>query len=162
MQRLTLLHPNPRCGRYDSADAGYIVICSKHHALLKNPVTRQGSKPQKHPPAPFSNQDPPPPIFFQLATPNPAFRVTPRQWYLVLFLPLLCYTQHPCIDCGETNPIILEFDHVTGDKQFNISNVAREGYGMKRLKDEIAKCEVRCANCHRKKTYERSGWTHKD
>ena len=68
---------------------------------------------------------------------------------------------NPCVDCGETDPIILEFDHVTGDKQFNIANAARDGFGMERLKTEIAKCEVRCANCHRKKTYERSGWTHK-
>lgn len=69
---------------------------------------------------------------------------------------------NPCVDCGETDPIILEFDHVTGTKEFNISDAAREGVGKKRLEAEIAKCEVRCANCHRKKTYKRSGWTHKD
>ncbi len=69
---------------------------------------------------------------------------------------------NPCIDCGETDPIILEFDHVTGTKEFNISDAARIGYGMPKLKAEIAKCEVRCANCHRKKTYERGGWGHKD
>jgi hypothetical protein len=69
---------------------------------------------------------------------------------------------HPCVDCGETNIIVLEFDHVTGTKHFNISDAARNGIGPKRLKDEIAKCEVRCANCHRKKTYERSGSTHRD
>lgn len=71
---------------------------------------------------------------------------------------------HPCVDCGETDPVILEFDHVgaEGTKDFNISEAARGGVGMKRLIAEIAKCEVRCANCHRKKTYKRSGWTHKD
>ena len=71
---------------------------------------------------------------------------------------------HPCVDCGETDIIVLEFDHVgeAGSKEFIISNAARDGIGIKRLKAEIAKCEVRCANCHRKKTYERSGWTHKD
>jgi hypothetical protein len=69
---------------------------------------------------------------------------------------------NPCVDCGETDPIILEFDHITNDKHFNISDATRHGYGMKKLIAEIAKCEVRCANCHRKKTYERSGWTHKD
>jgi 5-methylcytosine-specific restriction endonuclease McrA len=68
---------------------------------------------------------------------------------------------HPCVDCGETDPVILEFDHVVG-KDFNLSDAARKGVSMKRLKAEIAKCEVRCANCHRRKTYVRSGLTHKD
>lgn len=68
---------------------------------------------------------------------------------------------NPCVDCGETNPIILEFDHISDDKEFNISDAVRVGYGMKKLKEEMAKCEVRCANCHRKKTYERGGWVHK-
>jgi len=68
---------------------------------------------------------------------------------------------NPCVDCGETDPVILEFDHIK-DKDFNISDAARKGVSIKKLKDEIAKCEVRCANCHRKKTYERSGLTHKD
>jgi hypothetical protein len=67
---------------------------------------------------------------------------------------------NPCVDCGETDPVILEFDHVR-DKDFNISDAARKGVSIKKLNDEIAKCEVRCANCHRKKTYERSGLTHK-
>jgi hypothetical protein len=67
---------------------------------------------------------------------------------------------NPCVDCGEADPVILEFDHVR-DKDFNISDATRLGYGMPKLKAEIAKCEVRCANCHRKKTYERGGWTHK-
>ena len=69
---------------------------------------------------------------------------------------------NPCVDCGETNIIVLEFDHIGDDKKFNISDATRFGYGMKKLKDEIAKCEVRCANCHRKKTYERGGWVHRD
>lgn len=71
---------------------------------------------------------------------------------------------NPCIDCGETDTIVLEFDHVgkAGSKDFNISDATRKGVSMQRLKDEIAKCEVRCANCHRKKTYERNGSTHKD
>ena len=69
---------------------------------------------------------------------------------------------NPCVDCGETDPIILEFDHVTGTKDFNISDAVRFGYGMKKIIAEMAKCEVRCANCHRKKTYERGGWAHRD
>jgi len=68
---------------------------------------------------------------------------------------------NPCIDCGEANIVVLEFDHLR-DKDFNISDATRKGVGMKKLKDEIAKCEVRCANCHRKKTYERNGSTHRN
>lgn len=68
---------------------------------------------------------------------------------------------NPCVDCGETDIIVLEFDHIGDDKQFSISDATRAGYGIPKIKAEIAKCEVRCANCHRKKTYERGGWTHK-
>lgn len=69
---------------------------------------------------------------------------------------------NPCADCGETDIVVLEFDHINDDKDFSISDAARAGYGINKVKAEIAKCEVRCANCHRKKTYERGGWTHKD
>ena len=69
---------------------------------------------------------------------------------------------NPCVDCGETDIIVLEFDHIGDDKHFSISDASRNGYGITRIRAEIAKCEVRCANCHRKKTYERGGWTHKD
>lgn len=57
---------------------------------------------------------------------------------------------NPCIDCGESDPIVLEFDHIT-NKKFNIS----EGklYSIEKIREEIEKCEVRCANCHRRKTY---------
>jgi len=70
---------------------------------------------------------------------------------------------NPCVDCGEANTIVLEFDHIgeAGSKQFNISDATRFGYGMDKIIAEIAKCEVRCANCHRKKTYERGGWAHR-
>jgi hypothetical protein len=70
---------------------------------------------------------------------------------------------NPCVDCGETDIVVLEFDHVgeAGTKRFNISDATRFGYGMDKIIAEIAKCEVRCANCHRKKTYERGGWAHR-
>jgi len=69
---------------------------------------------------------------------------------------------NPCVDCGETDIVVLEFDHIGDDKHFSISDATRHGYSITKIKNEIAKCEVRCANCHRKKTYERGGWTHKD
>jgi len=70
--------------------------------------------------------------------------------------------KNPCVDCGEANTVVLEFDHVgeKGTKEFNISDAVRRGLSLKKVEEEIAKCEVRCANCHRKKTYERGGWGH--
>lgn len=61
---------------------------------------------------------------------------------------------HPCVDCGEGDVRVLEFDHVRGTKEANISNLVREGWAWQRIVREIAKCEVRCANCHRRRTVE--------
>ena len=69
--------------------------------------------------------------------------------------------EHPCVDCGETNPIVLEFDHVRGTKHFNIAEAASRTLSLNRVMNEVAKCEVRCANCHRQKTYRDAGHTHK-
>lgn len=63
---------------------------------------------------------------------------------------------HPCVDCSESNPIVLEFDHVSGEKLANITDMVMRAMSIKNINLEIAKCEVRCANCHRIKTYERS------
>jgi len=60
-----------------------------------------------------------------------------------------------CVDCGEENPVLLEFDHVRGKKRSNISDMSRQSYCIATIQKEIEKCEVRCANCHRQVTYER-------
>lgn len=65
---------------------------------------------------------------------------------------------HPCIDCGNSDIRVLEFDHVRGYKTDGISHLLSQGCGWPRIEAEIAKCEVRCANCHRIKTSERGGW----
>ena len=53
-----------------------------------------------------------------------------------------------CVDCGESDLRVLDFDHVFGDKESTIADLVRRGAGMPRLNAEVAKCEVRCRNCH--------------
>tara|TARA_R100001015_G_C4632282_1_gene195628 strand:- start:43 stop:405 length:363 start_codon:yes stop_codon:yes gene_type:complete len=60
-----------------------------------------------------------------------------------------------CVDCGESNPIVLDFDHVCGVKTKNIADMVHRPFSISAIKDEIRKCEVRCANCHRKQTHKR-------
>ncbi len=65
---------------------------------------------------------------------------------------------HPCIDCGESNPVVLEFDHVRGNKRMEVANMVRQGYAISTIQKEMDKCVVRCANCHRIKTHKKRGW----
>src|SRR5437868_5163001 len=59
--------------------------------------------------------------------------------------------EHPCVDCGETDPLILEFDHVSPDnKRSEIYCLANKTYAWTAILAEIERCEVRCANCHRR------------
>jgi hypothetical protein len=59
-----------------------------------------------------------------------------------------------CVDCGITNHIMLDFDHLR-DKKYNISRMIHDGFSWKAIKKEIEKCEVVCANCHRVRTHNR-------
>lgn len=65
------------------------------------------------------------------------------------------FARHPCSDCGERDPIVLEFDHLR-DKEFNIASKLTHMAWPKVLA-EIEKCEVVCANCHRRRTQSRNG-----
>jgi hypothetical protein len=70
------------------------------------------------------------------------------------------YKTHPCVDCGESDPVCLDFDHVSGEKLANISTMIVT-YNLKSLIKEIEKCQVRCANCHRRKTSKEQNWYHR-
>jgi hypothetical protein len=59
-----------------------------------------------------------------------------------------------CIECGENNPIVLEFDHIDADIKFkSISKMLSGHYSWQSVEEEIKKCQILCANCHRIKTY---------
>lgn len=68
--------------------------------------------------------------------------------------------EHPCVDCKESDIIVLDFDHIE-NKVVTISQMMRRNVNKEQLLAEIAKCEVRCSNCHRRKTAKQFGWIHK-
>ncbi len=59
-----------------------------------------------------------------------------------------------CFDCGVSNHIVLDFDHLR-DKKYIISRMVHDGFSWKAIKREIEKCQVVCANCHRIRTHNR-------
>lgn len=66
-----------------------------------------------------------------------------------------------CIDCGEKDIVVLDFDHISG-KRLGISLMFRNRYSVAAIKEEMQKCVIRCANCHRRKTAREFGhWKHR-
>jgi hypothetical protein len=67
--------------------------------------------------------------------------------------------EHPCVDCGEADLRVLDFDH-RGDahKRAAVGFLLSRLVAWHALEAEIEKCDVRCANCHRKRTAEMWGW----
>jgi hypothetical protein len=65
---------------------------------------------------------------------------------------------HGCIDCGESDPVCLDFDHVKGNKIAAVSQLIANNASLTAVQKEASKCVVRCANCHRKITARRGGW----
>lgn len=64
-----------------------------------------------------------------------------------------------CVDCGNNNPLVLEFDHKDGvDKYNTIGTLVGNGTTWKNIKKEIDKCDIRCANCHRIRTAKQLNW----
>jgi hypothetical protein len=63
---------------------------------------------------------------------------------------------HPCVDCGESDPVVLEADHVR-DKSYDVSRMI-QGWSWNRILQELEKCEIVCANCHRRRTAKSQGW----
>src|SRR3954449_9159011 len=64
---------------------------------------------------------------------------------------MLRYLQeNPWVDCGENDIRVLDFDHRPGEKKLGmVSRLAASSYPWRTIEREIAKCDVRCANCHR-------------
>lgn len=66
---------------------------------------------------------------------------------------------HPCMVCGESDILVLEFDHRDRNtKLFNVGNAIARNTSLADLEAEIAKCDVLCANDHRRRTAIQFGW----
>jgi hypothetical protein len=62
----------------------------------------------------------------------------------------------PCLDCGGVfPPEVMQFDHVRRPKVMAVSHMVAKLWDRDRIAQEIAKCELVCANCHQIRT--RSG-----
>src|SRR5438552_4106888 len=58
--------------------------------------------------------------------------------------------RHPCVDCGNADIVVLQFDHMR-DKTADIARLVASGRTWAAIVREIEKCEVRCSNCHRRR-----------
>src|ERR1700749_2188547 len=62
----------------------------------------------------------------------------------------------PCKDCDIQYPsYIMDFDHVKGEKRYNIGSQLSHFSSLEDLQKEIDKCDIVCANCHRHRTWMR-------
>lgn len=72
------------------------------------------------------------------------------------------FLDHPCVDCGESDLRVLDLDHRVGvEKRFGIGQMLTGGWNWEAIAQEMEKCDVRCANCHRRVTAARADqWRH--
>jgi hypothetical protein len=67
------------------------------------------------------------------------------RWYLELRQGKVCSS------CGEDHPACIDFHHRDENKkELDVSKAVRYGWSKERILKEVVKCDVLCANCHRK------------
>jgi len=67
--------------------------------------------------------------------------------------------ERQCVDCGQSDPEVLDFDHRDGAEKVETIAWLRARGREEELLEEITKCEIRCANCHQRRTARQFGWT---
>src|SRR5438445_117020 len=67
---------------------------------------------------------------------------------------IISLKQKPCLDCSIEYPhYVMQFDHSRGEKLFNLAQ--GHYHGEQQIRDEVAKCDIVCANCHAIRTWNR-------
>ena len=62
-------------------------------------------------------------------------------------------------DCGEVDPTVLVFDHRDPTEKFkDVGKMIHNGSSLENVQREISKCDVRCANCHSRRTAKQFGY----
>jgi hypothetical protein len=88
-----------------------------------------------------------------------SYRRRARLYYKEVSAEIAQAKSVPCMDCGQSfHPCVMDFDHVRGEKLFSVAawnNSSLGGRILERLREEMKKCEVICANCHRLRTFAR-------
>lgn len=87
-------------------------------------------------------------------------KASKRKYLTELRVYLRSYlTENPCVVCGESDIVVLEFDHIDpSTKSFCIAQATRRGLPLAKVKSEIDKCQILCANCHKRKTAKDNNW----
>lgn len=78
----------------------------------------------------------------------------------ILQVKMMAYLQDKsCEICGEGDPRVLDFDHLTpAEKSFGVARAITTGLNWALILNEIDKCRILCANCHRKHTAMQQSW----
>lgn len=64
-----------------------------------------------------------------------------------------------CANCGMNDARVLEFDHIVpAKKSFSIARAMASTFSWERIMNEITKCQILCANCHKIKTAQEGSW----
>lgn len=72
-----------------------------------------------------------------------------KQWMIEI-------KSEPCTDCKKSfDTCCMDFDHVRGEKKYNVGSMFAHHYSRELIEKELAKCEIVCANCHRIRTRDR-------
>jgi len=79
-------------------------------------------------------------------------KVEIKEWWFKFKSNLECSSS----GCNENHPAVLEFHHKNDDKEATISQAINDGWSKERILKEVGKCDVYCANCHRKKHWDKS------